>query len=1156
MKYFICVTAFSILLLLILQRTCSTQEILQGDDNSDKTIYQILSEDGDFDVLAKSLTFSPALSEKLKDEEESITLFAARNGAWEAVCLPYNELSPMLQYHAINKTLLKEDLPFYDLIPSMLYLDSLGDNQMLLVSINDENDVHVNEARIIKYNITASNGVIHKIDRLLFPPRPIVKQLEERKSDLKSFLSAVKEGKFEEVLYQPKLSLFAPTEKAFKELDESLMKYLMREESREDLATILKYHVVSEEVVYTTKVTGPKQLKTMLGKNLYLTRDKNTSDVVLNNQIKLIDSNILAENGVVHTIDQVLIPDEFQFVLKKALIGMNATIFVQYLEEYDLDHFISNAKNNLTVFAPTNDAFESVRDSLPNRTNSFKELLRYHILKGPKMLGEFEDGELVNTYLFSPSIGAFQKSKISVKQREEENVDYFINNAYIKNPNHRTANGVLHIVDKVLFPPGRLDEMLDEEYMNTKDFVKEAEIEETLTYSKLTFLVPEEEVWDDLYQPLRDYLNLAQEDTEIQADLQSILKNHIITPVYYSNNITDGLSIATLNQGYNLTFEVEEKNITVKTESVPLGGDKRKRDAKPQATTKKVKVKNLDVLVSNGVIHTIDGLLLPPNFDFNLKKVSKGLGLSDFVKLIDKAKMSVLNDTSNKYTIFVPTNEAFEKANLTTMDSKKLTRLFKMHIVNSELDFSDLRTRAEQSLLIDSALTLDSLGGNSQKLRPQIVGKDMKLTINEAMLIKSDQRGSNGIIHVIDKVLVPPEDIPNEISKHNFTKFYHLLRAAKIQDELKGNSNSPLTVFVPTDNAFHNTSQLLVDYLSLPNSTKDLVNVLRYHQSSSLRYLNSFKHKESIAMRNGNTVTVRFNSNYSRLLSGDSHRVSVNGIPIVDPDVVTRNGVIHAIDGVLLPPTFEWTLVKALMGLNATQFSKAVSHSKDKNLDKLFTGTPPPYTVFVPIDQAFNTSRIRLESILSNSDRLERIVKLHTVNESIEKIEEGKEYFTLLPNHRLVGGKNGECVYVVKGQSKLLNRTLYEAAVHLRTTDHDSFNDEPLPKIIADEEDEDEDENENEEEEEEEENQNEVDDENKKARGGRGERCVRVGQRIQGPKDSVIFLLNEVLSEGGMSRHTIWMIVIAVIVAVVVLVAILLFLFLKKRKKHTYQPVM
>jgi len=405
-------------------------------------------------------------------------------------------------------------------------------------------------------------------------------------------------------------------------------------------------------------------------------------------------------------------------------------------------------------------------------------------------------------------------------------------------------------------------------------------------------------------------------------------------------------------------------------------------------------------------------------------------------------------------------------------------------------------------------------------------------------VIKSDQRGSNGVIHVIDRVIFPPEDTLKVITKNNLTSFIHLIRAANIEDDFKGiNTSSPITVFAPTENAFHNTSRLLVDYLMHPNSTKELVNVLRYHQSYNVRYLNSFKRDEILAMRNGNTVTIKLHSNDHLNLRPEVYQLSVtvNGIPIVDADLVASNGVVHVIDGVLIPPNFQWTLFKALLGLNATEFAKAVMRSKDKFLDKLFTGVPPAYTVFVPTDQAFKKStKIRLESILTNSDRLERLVKLHMVNESIEKIEEGKEYFTLLPGYRLVGGKHGECVFIVKGKSKSYNST---ERTLLREPHYDSFHYTQEQHWLEDTGDNN--------------NNNETQSEDRRD-------CVKVGQMINGPGDSVIFSLNEVLAEGGLSKWTIWIIVgiCLGVTLLLILVFISVFIFRKLKKRHSYQPVM
>ena len=161
------------------------------------------------------------------------------------------------------------------------------------------------------------------------------------------------------------------------------------------------------------------------------------------------------------------------------------------------------------------------------------------------------------------------------------------------------------------------------------------------------------------------------------------------------------------------------------------------------------KVITTDIACSNGVIHIIDSVILPE--DKNIPAVADSAGM--FKTLLAAAKAGGLVEAlsgSDALTVFAPTDEAFGKLPEGTVETllkpenkQKLVDILKYHVVAG-------RVYSDQALEAKSAKTLqgDSVG---------ISIKGGAAMVNSSKLVKTDIEASNGVIHVIDSVLLPPE---------------------------------------------------------------------------------------------------------------------------------------------------------------------------------------------------------------------------------------------------------------------------------------------------------------------------------------------------------------------------------------------------------------
>ncbi len=103
------------------------------------------------------------------------------------------------------------------------------------------------------------------------------------------------------------ITLFAPTNAAFEALPEGTLNELLLPENQDLLRQVLTYHVVQEEVASADATAG--EVPTAAGTPLTLEVDESTGDVMVN-EAMVVDPDIQASNGIIHGIDQVLLPPD------------------------------------------------------------------------------------------------------------------------------------------------------------------------------------------------------------------------------------------------------------------------------------------------------------------------------------------------------------------------------------------------------------------------------------------------------------------------------------------------------------------------------------------------------------------------------------------------------------------------------------------------------------------------------------------------------------------------------------------------------------------------------------------------------------------------------------------------------------------------------
>jgi transforming growth factor-beta-induced protein len=234
-----------------------------------------------------------------------------------------------------------------------------------------------------------------------------------------------------------------------------------------------------------------------------------------------------------------------------------------------------------------------------------------------------------------------------------------------------------------------------------------------------------------------------------------------------------------------------------------------------------------------------------------------------------------LSDPKATLTVFAPTNDAF--AQLTSVP-EDLKPILLYHVLGSTVYASQVATGYAKTLSAYMTNPMDIYINTASGVKIN----------NSATVVLADVVGTNGVIHVIDKVLLPPTVVGIALNNSAFTTLVSAVVKAGLAETLSG--AGPFTVFAPTNDAFSALFTALgvsgVDALT----AEQLTPILLYHVVAG--------NNVSSGLMNGNITTLQGTNISVNVGKG----VVLNGnTNVIIADVQGSNGVVHAIDKVLIP---------------------------------------------------------------------------------------------------------------------------------------------------------------------------------------------------------------------------------------------------------------
>ena len=569
-------------------------------------------------------------------------------------------------------------------------------------------------------------------------------------------------------------------------------------------------------------------------------------------------------------------------IVDAAVSNGNFTTLVAALQATGLDQTLADTESTFTVFAPTDDAFallgQDTINALLADTQTLSNILTYHVI----------NGEVNSTTAIGLAGTRVEMVNGDATGLSLDGDSLLVNTATVVTADIQTDNGIIHVIDAVLLPPAEMTEptanivetaVANGNFTTLVAALQATNLDAVLADASATFTVfaPTDAAFALIGE---ETINTLLDNTDV---LSSILLQHVISGVAVDSVTAYSLSGTTVETASMANIELK---INTMTDMLMFGG---------------ANIIMKDIYTTNGVIHVIDAVVVGdvelPAPAMSLVDVASSNG--SFTTLVAALQATGLDSTlanlDADYTVFAPSDAAFAKlpaGTLANLSNAQLTDILLYHVLPSKV-------------LADSAITVAQSAenmvetANGDKVSLSFV--DSLLFVNGAKVSAADVMADNGVIHVIDNVIMPPAMMGTPTQNivevaladpDNFSTLVTALTNADLVTTLS-NENATFTVFAPTNAAF---AAVDPDALAaLLADTEALTAVLLTHvvSDASLSSLDAYAaNGKMLTTASGNTINVS--------VDADTGALMIGGAEVIMSDVYTTNGVIHVIDAVIL----------------------------------------------------------------------------------------------------------------------------------------------------------------------------------------------------------------------------------------------------------------
>ncbi len=618
-------------------------------------------------------------------------------------------------------------------------------------------------------------------------------------------------------------TVFAPTDDAFKALPEGTLDALL-ENPTGNLAQILLFHVAGDSV-RSSALSDDQMITTLQGQQAMVNIEG--SAVTINNATVTV-ADISTDNGIVHVIDAVMLPDY--------------DVKVEMTDEYG--KILTDREGNTLYYftKDVNDTSVCIDGCIANWPEFYSAGLYLPSEMDRNDFSSFErtDGSMQTTFKGWP-------------------LYYFANDNQAGDINGENVNNVWYVAKPDYTIMLSDNQLVGEDGKDYKgDYTEGEEIIQFFT--------------DDdgytLYTWKNDFYN---RNMFTKPDFS----NNAVWPIYE----VDEIDIPSVLESASFdTIDVHGRSqLTYRGWPLYYYG----ADDSTRGSTKGVSFPAPGVWpVAKAVMDTA------PNYSV----VDIVVGSDDHNTLetaVVEAELAAALSAEGPFTVFAPTDAAFDSLPDGTLDdlladpTGDLAGILQYHVVSGKVMSGDLSDGMKVATLQGDSIMISIDGGD--------------VMINDVRVTAADLEADNGVVHVIDKVMLPPApalpatvvDIVVGSDDHN------TLETAVVEAELAAalSAEGPFTVFAPGDAAFDSLPDGTLDDL-LADPTGDLAGILQYHVVSGKVMSGDLSDGMKVATLQGDSI----------MISIDGGDVMINDARVTAADLEADNGVVHVIDKVMLPP--------------------------------------------------------------------------------------------------------------------------------------------------------------------------------------------------------------------------------------------------------------
>jgi len=493
------------------------------------------------------------------------------------------ELQDILAGHIVQGFINKKDMSNEELLTS--FNTENNPIRMTTYPTHPETTVMANCAKLTSSDNHASNGVVHIVDKVIYPAKNSIADILANDLQFKTFMSALEANNLSEILAKEgHFTVFAPTDEAFEKLSElTREKVLGNGGCSKD---IIQSHILNN-VVCSGVVENKVKISNILGRDMLMDLDDDGNINV--EGIKLVMKDKMATNGVIHVIDDIIIQESVMSVIDH-LKKKNSEKLLDLLERTGLTKTIENL-SNLTFFAPSEKAISEIpkelMDELIKDGKRLEEILLHHVAVENKGFCHLSNNQHLET------VGG---NKIRVNLHKHFGHRHALGTvqcARIIEHDDNVCGGKVHTIDRVLTPPsGNIVDTLKNDHRRFSQLVEFAGMKDAISDNLSTLLAPTDSAFEKLDDDIK---NKIFEEKDLA---ESVVRNHVINDALCCAGVPriSGFFQMSLRKNSNLG-----EGITIRRSN---GG---------HIYANHAAVVRCDIAATNGIVHSVDTLLLPRN---------------------------------------------------------------------------------------------------------------------------------------------------------------------------------------------------------------------------------------------------------------------------------------------------------------------------------------------------------------------------------------------------------------------------------------------------------------------------------------------------------------------------------------------------------------